>query len=252
MSDARFKTAIEEMNRRREESGIDMNGKKYSKVSDRVEVFRQQFGGEFGINTEIDYRTGDTGEAAFSRRGGIVICKAMITHIATGSIAGSGHAMAFYQSDEVNTGSIVEAVETAAIGRALASFGLAGGEYASGNEMAALTAKQQAAVNMSTQETRVVKQGSKEEPRSQKEREFREAVDNAFPPSENSFSFFVPRGNTKEEIDAVFAEVDRIDNLQELTAYYHALQETMQWLKPEDLNELKSTFKTRNNQLKGF
>ena len=251
MSDARFQSAINAMNQRRDETGLDMGGKKYSMVKDRVEVFRSQFGAEFGIDTDIDYCVG--GRSSFEG-GSVVVGKAKIRHTATGNIVGSGHAMAFFGSDPVNTGSIVEAVETAAIGRALASFGLHGGEYASGQEMDALTAKQQAAVNMTAakNEPRKVKQGSKEPPQSEKEREFREAVDKHFPPSVSQYNFIIPDNVDPNGIDVIFTEIDRIGTVDELTAYWTALEETFQWVKPEDMAEITASFKSRNKQLKGM
>jgi hypothetical protein len=46
-------------------------------------------------------------------------------------------------------------------------------------------------------------------------------------------------------------EIDRISNLPELQAYFSSLEEWRQWLKPHDLEEIKGSFKSRNNQLKG-
>lgn len=222
MSDVRFAAAIAAMNEAREKSGVDINGKKYSQVRDRVEVLRKQFGMEVGIDTDV-FAAGD----------GVYIGKAKIIHTSTGNILGSGHAMAFYGTDEINTTSIVEAVETSAIGRALASFGLHGGEYASGQEMEALPQKQ-AAVNMSA-----------------KEREFRQEVDKHFP-KVSQYSHYVPMNNSPDELDKGFAQIDAIEDDKELLAYYYTLEKDLWPMLSDDLRqEFINSFKYRKNQLKG-
>lgn len=94
-------------------------GKTYTNVSTRVEVFRKHLGLEYGI------------EAAplFPMNGGIFM-QAWVKN-AQGMIIGTGHAYATSVSKEKG----IEKLETTAIGRALASLGLAGGEYASDTEM---------------------------------------------------------------------------------------------------------------------
>src|SRR6478609_7020373 len=125
MSDeARFQKAIQQLNEVREQKGVDYNGKLYSTVKDRVEEFRKLFGSEFGIDTTVDYRQG-------FGNGSVVVANAKIVDKTTGTILASGHAMNHFGSDSVNTTSIVEVTETNAIGRALATFGLHGGEFAS-------------------------------------------------------------------------------------------------------------------------
>jgi len=233
MSDARFTAVIEEMNARRDKTGVEINGKKYAKVSDRVEVFRQQFGAEFGIDSHTQVSK-DFGKNT------VVIVSAKIIHVATGNVAGAGTAMNFWGSDEVNTTSIVAVTETSAIGRALASFGLAGGEYASEREMMAVGEKE-----------RVVKQSSREPARNRNEADFRQEVDKHFPPSVNQYNFLVPERVDEEGVNIIFTEIDRINDAVELSAYWTALEETLQWVKPEDLEDIKATFKTRNKQLKG-
>ena len=59
-------------------------------------------------------------------------------------VVGSGMAEEIRGQGHVNTTSALENAETSAIGRALASMGLAGGEYASSNEMDAVPRKQEA------------------------------------------------------------------------------------------------------------
>lgn len=136
MSDASiFKEAITELNAARERTGIDKNGKKYSMVKDRVEVFRKTFGDKYGIDTSVDYQSG-------FNNGSVIVAVSKIT-TREGTVMASGHAMIFVGYDEVASTSPIEAVETSAIGRALACFGLHGGEYASGNEMENVEFKRQ-------------------------------------------------------------------------------------------------------------
>lgn len=63
-----------------------------------------------------------------------VVMKAIITG-EDGAIIGSGFAEEIRGDGNVNKTSALENCETSAVGRALASIGLAGGEYASANEM---------------------------------------------------------------------------------------------------------------------
>ena len=112
-------------------------GKKYTQVVHRMEAFRREHGTDFGIDTQILVDDGKK-----------VVVKATITDkdnriIGSGmaeEIRGQGH---FQLGDKrnINTTSALENAETSAIGRALASLGLAGGEYASANEMDAVVRK---------------------------------------------------------------------------------------------------------------
>lgn len=108
-------------------------GKKYTEVSKRVEAFRTHFGLKYGITTNIIVDDGIR-----------VLIKAQVydlsnTEIAVGEgyaeeLRGVGH---FAKGDKrnVNTGAAIENCETSAIGRALASLGLHGGQYASVDEI---------------------------------------------------------------------------------------------------------------------
>ena len=108
-------------------------GKKYTEVSKRVEAFRTHFGLKYGITTNII--VDDVIR---------VVSKAQVydlsnTEIAVGEgyakeLRGLGH---FAKGDKrnVNTGAAIENCETSAIGRALASLGLHGGQYASVDEI---------------------------------------------------------------------------------------------------------------------
>jgi len=106
-------------------------GKKYTQVVHRMEAFRTIFGLDCGVDTDIMVDDGHR-----------VVVKATITDN-NGLIVGSGMAEEIRGQGNVNKTSALENCETSAIGRALASIGLSGGEYASANEMEAVPRKQQ-------------------------------------------------------------------------------------------------------------
>jgi hypothetical protein len=106
-------------------------GKKYTQVVHRMEAFRTVFGLDCGVDTDILVDDGQR-----------VVVKAVITDN-NGHIVGSGMAEEIRGQGNVNKTSALENCETSAIGRALASIGLSGGEYASANEMEAVPRKQQ-------------------------------------------------------------------------------------------------------------
>jgi sulfur carrier protein ThiS len=105
-------------------------GKMYLQVVHRVEAFRRTVGADLGIDTRILVDDGHR-----------VVVKAIVTN-ADGITVGSGMAEEIRGQGHVNTTSALENAETSAIGRALASLGLSGGEYASANEMEAVPRKQ--------------------------------------------------------------------------------------------------------------
>ena len=104
-------------------------GKLYTQVVHRMQAFREHHGTDFGVDTSILVNDGKK-----------VVIKAIITD-KDNRIVGSGMAEEIRGQGLVNTTSALENAETSAVGRALASLGLAGGEYASANEMDAVQRK---------------------------------------------------------------------------------------------------------------
>lgn len=98
-------------------------GKKYTEVFIRVEALRRTFGTSLGIETEIRVDDGNR-----------VVIQAYIKND-KGMTIGSGIAEEIRGSSNVNKTSAMENAETSAVGRALASLGLHGGQYASAFEL---------------------------------------------------------------------------------------------------------------------
>ena len=113
----KMKDAMKKVAEANKEGITVAGGKKYTQVVTRIEIFREFFGEEYGIETDV--KLGQNG----------VLVSAKI--IKDGYTYGSGHAFCANFVKE----KAVEKTETTAIGRALASFGLAGGEYCSQDEI---------------------------------------------------------------------------------------------------------------------
>tara|TARA_R110000851_G_scaffold103154_1_gene219987 strand:+ start:246 stop:911 length:666 start_codon:yes stop_codon:yes gene_type:complete len=98
-------------------------GGKYTMVAPRVETFRKFVGADLGIDTEVlcDNETR-------------VVIKALIKD-KSGFVVASGLAEELRGSSSVNRSAALENCETSAVGRAMASLGLHGGEYASVEEI---------------------------------------------------------------------------------------------------------------------
>jgi hypothetical protein len=103
---------------------VNIHGKQYKTVAARVNDFREQFGMGYGLITEII--EADTQ---------VVRMKASIVNL-EGMVLATGHAEEYRDSSKINKTSALENAETSAIGRALASFGLGGTEFASADEVA--------------------------------------------------------------------------------------------------------------------
>ena len=97
-------------------------GKKYMMVKDRMTFFRQAYGLDYGVITELLHSDGSS-----------VCVKAQVID-GTGRVVGSGMAEE-QRGGGVNKASALENCESSAIGRALASLGLHGGEYPTQDEI---------------------------------------------------------------------------------------------------------------------
>lgn len=102
---------------------VKIHNKEYHTVAKRVDTFRKEYGQDYSIETEI-----------VSADELIVVMKASIK-TKDGFIVATGHAEEVRTASMINKTSALENCETSAIGRALASFGLAGTEFASANEV---------------------------------------------------------------------------------------------------------------------
>lgn len=103
---------------------VDIHGKQYHTVAYRVGKFRETHGLELSLTTEIVARTDE-----------YVVMKAVITN-AEGRVLATGHSEEYRADGKINATSALENSETSAIGRALASLGLGGTEFASADEVA--------------------------------------------------------------------------------------------------------------------
>ena len=101
---------------------VNIHGKSYMTVAERVNDFCKADTGN-GIETEL-----------ISDDGSKVVMKATIKD-ANGMVKGSGFAEEVRGSTNINKTSALENCETSAIGRALASVGFGGTEYATANEV---------------------------------------------------------------------------------------------------------------------
>lgn len=104
---------------------VEIHGKQYKTVVLRVNEFRESCSIQdgWGIVTGVVYQDDDK-----------VVMRAVITD-PDGRTAGSGHGEEFRAQGKINKTSAMENAETSAIGRALASVGLGGEEYASADEV---------------------------------------------------------------------------------------------------------------------
>ena len=103
---------------------VSIHGKDYKTVAKRVDEFRKEYQSKMAIITElisIDEKS--------------VVMKASILNENQIVIA-TGYAEEKRGASQINQTSALENCETSAIGRALANFGLTGGEYASADEVA--------------------------------------------------------------------------------------------------------------------
>jgi hypothetical protein len=103
---------------------VNIHGKDYKTVAKRVDEFRKEHADKLSIITSIIDRDEET-----------VVMKAEIQD-ENGRVIATGYAEEKRTASQINRTSALENCETSAIGRALANFGLGGGEYASADEVA--------------------------------------------------------------------------------------------------------------------
>lgn len=101
---------------------VNIHGKEYKTVAERVNEFREKHEQNYSIETEI------------ISAADIVQMKATIRDMEGRAIA-TGYAEEVRGATNINKTSALENCETSAVGRALASFGFSGSEYASANEV---------------------------------------------------------------------------------------------------------------------
>lgn len=101
---------------------VNIRGKEYKTVALRVSEFREQHP-TFRLITSIVHRDEES-----------VVMEARVLN-EVGELIANGHAEESRTSSQINKTSALENCETSAVGRALASFGLGGSEYASANEV---------------------------------------------------------------------------------------------------------------------
>jgi len=134
-----FKECMQRVSELHDTHGIPQRGGKvYTQVVHRMQAFREHYGLEVGVDTQLILDDGQR-----------VVMKAVITDN-QGMIMGSGFAEEIRGQGNVNKTSAIENCETSAVGRALASIGLSGGEYASMNEMDGVGRKTQAQASTPT------------------------------------------------------------------------------------------------------
>jgi len=113
---------------------VNIKGKQYTAVQARMEVFRRHFP-DHALLTDV-LKSDD----------GYIRVRAVISRVDDKDLVpvASGLAEEDRSAGMINQTAALENCETSAIGRALANFGLHGGEYASANEMEKALAKQEA------------------------------------------------------------------------------------------------------------
>jgi len=115
---------------------VTIHGREYLTVAERVNAIHADHKGDISITTEIVEFTNE-----------IALFKAIVTirHKDSTPAIFTGHAFERADASRINQTSHLEVCETSAIGRALASAGRAGSEFASADEVANAVAQQSSA-----------------------------------------------------------------------------------------------------------
>lgn len=107
---------------------VKIHGKEYFTVAERLNELNKNTEGNYTLTSDMVYF-----------RDGIVVFKATLQ---IGENTFTGHAQEKEDSSMINKTSFVECAETSSIGRALASAGYLGSEFASADEVATAIANQ--------------------------------------------------------------------------------------------------------------
>ena len=107
---------------------VNIHGKEYFTVAERLNELNKNVDGNYTLTTEM---------VLF--KDGVVVFKATLQ---IGENTFTGHSMEKEGSSTINKTSFIECAETSAIGRALASAGYLGSEFASADEVATAIANQ--------------------------------------------------------------------------------------------------------------
>jgi hypothetical protein len=129
---------------------VKIGAREYKTVALRVQEFREAFPLESGwsLRSKIIQLDDDK-----------VIIRAVVAN-PEGRIIGTGYAEEYRKSSKINATSALENCETSALGRALASCGFGGSEYASANEVqGAIAAQDEIAASLVTRALEAVEKG---------------------------------------------------------------------------------------------
>ena len=129
---------------------VKIGSREYETVALRVQEFREAFplGSGWSLRSKIVQLDDDK-----------VVIRAVVAN-PDGRIIGTGYAEEYRKSSKINATSALENCETSALGRALASCGFGGSEYASANEVqGAIAAQDEIAASLVTKALEAVEKG---------------------------------------------------------------------------------------------
>lgn len=239
---AEFKEAIEELNRARQDHGVEVKGSLYSMVKDRIETFRRMWGNKYGINTDTTFTGFNEGD--------VIVVSAKVTEIVDRElhILASGMAMERIQGihqNEMSWNACIEATETKAIGRALACFGLHGGEYASDAEMAPVAQRHAEEPSLRHEPM----------PDPDDERVHFDKPRAETPVNADGVPLYVPSWSDIQNKDPdalmgpILTSIGQIEDMHFLTLYWSALEEFRSTLPDNLFQELKDFFKETTKEI---